>query len=121
MGSYASAQSAALSLIKRKGAPATFRRTSTTLDPVSQARSESTATASLYTVGLPPGRSAEFHLGSLQRRNIIELHIAQKGSTFAPQPGDVVAWAGHEWAVIWSTTYDPDADGAIYTKAYAER
>lgn len=121
MSTYAALTDAALRLIQAKGAPLPLQRTATaTFDPVTQARTTTTASYSFRAVGLPPGRSAEFRVGTLERRDLIELHIAQKSQIVRPEPGDVVTWGGKSWTIIWAATYDPAADGAIYTLAYAE-
>lgn len=119
---YTGPAASALALIKAKGAPVTLTRTTTAYDPVTQAvTSTSTATATLYGVGLSPGRSAEYRIGSLQSRNILEMHLALQGAPFEPANGDVIAWKGHEWRVIWVDVLDPAGDFPIYAKAYAER
>lgn len=118
---YSAAAATANSLIGRKGATVTFTRESaSTYDPVTQTESASTTTFTMKAVGVPPGRSAEFRIGSLERRNIIELHLAPLGGT-TPLPGDKVRWAGADWTVIWANNLDPAADGSPYALAYAER
>ena len=142
---YAGAAATALALISAKGGQMRLRRVTTTLDPVTQAATETTDASVFRAVGLPPGKSAEYHLGSLQGRNIIELHIAQLGQApeanlyaalgyvdadyiadiigvdLVPQPGDIVTWTGADWRVIWVNALNPAGDLAVYTKAYAER
>lgn len=118
---YAAAASTAYSLIGRKGATATFtREAATTFNPVTQAETTSTTTFSLRAVGVPPGRSAEFRIGSLERRSIVELHLAPNG-WMTPMPGDKARWAGADWTVIWANALDPAADGSPYALAYLER
>jgi hypothetical protein len=118
---YSAAAATARSLIGRKGALTTFTREVVgAFNPVTQASTTTTTTFSLPAVGIPPGRSAEFRIGSLERRNLIELHIAPSGG-MTPQPGDKVRWAGADWSVIWANNLDPAADGAPYSLAYAER
>lgn len=118
---YASAAATAYGLIDKKGASATFTRVNATaFNPVTQTETATTSTFSLRAVGVPPGRSAEFRIGSLERRNIIELHLAPQGGT-TPVPGDKVTWGGSDWTVIWSNSLDPAADGAPYALVYAER
>lgn len=118
---YSAAASTARSLIGRKGATATFtRETVGAFNPVTQTETVTSTTFALPAVGVPPGRSAEFRIGSLERRNLVELHIAPSGGT-TPVPGDKVRWANADWTVIWANTLDPAADGAPYALAYAER
>lgn len=118
---YAAAANTANGLIGRKGALATFtRETPGSYNPVTQSESVATTTFTLRAVGVPPGRSAEFRVGSLERRNIIELHLAPLGGN-TPLPGDKVAWAGADWTVIWANALNPAADGSPYALAYAER
>lgn len=118
---YASASATAYALIGKKGAEATFTRVSSaTFNPVTQAETTTTTTFKMPALGVPPGRSAEFRLGSLERRNIIELHLAPQGGT-TPIAGDKVAWAGADWTVIWANALNPAADGSPYALVYAER
>lgn len=118
---YAAAAATAFNLIGRKGADAVFTRLSpATFDPVTQVETTSSEVFTLKAVGVPPGKSAEFRIGSLERRNLIELHVAPRGGT-TPQPGDTVNWAGANWTVIWANALNPAADGSPYTLAYAER
>jgi hypothetical protein len=71
-------------------------------------------------VALPPGRSAEFRIGSLEKRNIIEIHLAPLQGT-VPEPGDKVTWGLRDWTVVWVSNYHPAADGSPYCFIYAER
>ena len=80
----------------------------------------STTTFTMKGVGLAPGKGAEFRVGSLASRNLIELHLAPNlGET--PVPGDKVRWRNADWTVIWANPLDPAGDGAPYCLAYAER
>lgn len=118
---YGAAAATAASLIARKGALATFTRESASAyNPVTQTETTSTTSFTLPAAGVPPGRSAEFRIGSLERRNIIELHLAPRGGN-TPLPGDKVRWGGADWTVIWANNLDPAADGSPYALAYAER
>src|SRR5574343_2099066 len=109
MGAYDSADESALRLIMAKGAAVPIKRTAETLtDPVAQTRTSTTTTYTMRAVGLPPGHSATYRIGSLEGRKLLELHIAQQGLAIEPLPGDVVAWAGAEWTVFWADTYKPD-------------
>lgn len=122
MGAYDQPAATALRLITAKGAAVPIKRTVETMtDPVTQARTSTTTTYTMRAVGLPPGRSAAYRIGTLEGRKLLELHIAQKGLAIEPGPGDVVTWAGAEWTVFWSDTYKPDGATAVYTLAYAER
>lgn len=112
----------ALGLITRKGANAVFSREDrSNIDPVTQTGAETPVTATLKAVEIPPGKSAEFRVGSLVGRKVIQLYVARYGTTFAPAEGDTVTWGGVAHKVINVTHYDPAADGAILTVAYAER
>lgn len=118
---YSAAARTANGLIGRKGATATFtRETPGTFNPVTQVEAVTTTTFTMKAVGVPPGRSAEFRIGSLERRNIIELHLAPNGGT-TPIPGDKVRWDGSDWTVIWANALNPAADGSPYALIYAER
>lgn len=122
MSTYAASAATAKSLISRKGTAVTFTRTNKgSFDPVTQTETGGrTTTLTMPGVGLAPGKSAEFRIGSLDRRNIIELHLAPSlGAT--PVPGDKVRWSGADWTVIWVNALDPASDGSPYCLAYAER
>lgn len=122
MSTYAASAATALNLIRRKGTNVTFtRKVQGTFDPVTQAETGGRdTTLTMPGVGLAPTKSAEFRIGSLDRRSIIELHLAPNlGAT--PIPGDKVRWAGADWTVIWVNALDPASDGSPYCHAYAER
>lgn len=123
MAKYDRQAASALALIKRKGTLVTISRAvDDVVDPVTQDRTPGTPiTGQFYVVGLPPGKSAEFVLGSLVNRNVIQLYIARFGSTMTPSPGDTFEWAGVEYALLPPVThYDPAGDGAVLTVGYGE-
>lgn len=122
MGKYDAFAATALSLIGRKGADLIVTRNASSFDPITEVETVAPGnTATFKAVGLPPGRSAVDRVGSLVDRNIIEFHIARLGVAMEPQPGDVAIWGGQSWTLIEQTSYDPAADGPIYTRALAER
>lgn len=109
-------------LIGKKGGVITLTRESDgTFDPVTQNRTPANTSETFKAVVLPPGKSAEFQVGSLVNRNLIELHVAMKGKSITPQNGDVVRWQNYDWRIIWTSVYDPSGAAPIYVKAYAER
>lgn len=121
MGTYDAASSLALRLISSKGTDVVFtRENERAFDPVTQEYTSSALTLPMKAVGLPPGKSAEFRVGKLERRNLLELHCAPNGGT-VPQPGDKARWNGVDWAVIWVSELNPAADGAPYCLVYVER
>lgn len=121
MPKYAGAAATAYNLIARKGAPVAFtRETTAAFNPVTQQETKSTITFTLNGVAVPPDKSAEFRIGSLAKRNLVELHLAPNLGV-SPQPGDKARWAGADWTVIWSNALDPAADGSPYALAYLER
>jgi hypothetical protein len=122
MGKYEALAATALALIARKGALVTFTRKNTgPVNPITDVESPAaTITGTFQVVGLPPGRSAESRVGSLIGRKLMEFHIARKGALMEPSPGDTVEWGSTTWTLFWTQTYDPAADGAIYTLAYGE-
>ena len=122
MSKYDGLINTALSMISRKGALARLTHVEdATFDPVTQNTTSQTRTYDVQAVGLPPTKGAEYRVGSLLMRNVLEFQIAQKGLSIVPKPGDKIRWAGQEWRIIWATTYDPAADGSIMTTAYGER
>lgn len=122
MPKYASAASTANTLTASFGSAVTFKRTTKgTFNPVTQTDTgASTSTFSMTAVGIAPGRSAEYRIGSIVGRKLIELHCAPNLST-TPEPGDVATWAGKDWRVIWANALDPAGDGSPYVLVYAER
>ena len=122
MSVYTPAANTAYGLLLRKGLPVTItRRTPGTFDPVTQQETgASTKTISMLGLALPPGKSADFRVGSLQGRNVLEFHFAPR-EVESLQPGDIVAWGGKEWTIFWVSNLDPIGAGAAYTLAYAER
>ena len=119
---FTSQINAADRLIRKFGGTVTLIRTTEgEFDPVTQERQPALQSALFRAAILPPGKSAEYRIGSIVGRNLIELHMAQKGQSMQPMPGDQVRWSNYDWTIIWATTYDPSGAGAIYSKAYAER
>lgn len=122
MATYQSFIDLADKMIRAKGASATLTRPGDTgFDPVTQTATPDPDAATVRAVGFPPSRQAEHHIGSLVGRTVMEFYIALKSQTIVPSPGDLLRWAGVEYRVIWSQTYDPAGDGAIFTLAYGER
>ncbi|CAB4130454.1 hypothetical protein UFOVP119_78 [uncultured Caudovirales phage] len=108
-------------LLSKYGASVVFTRTEqSAFNPVTQVTTAVSSTFKMNGAGFPPGKSAEFRIGSLERRNIVELRLAPKGGTL-PQPGDRAAWNGSTWNIIWVGALDPAGDGAPYCVAYGER
>jgi hypothetical protein len=118
---YASQAAGALKSISAKGGDVTFVRAGTaSYDPVTQVEVTANTTLTMKGVALPPGKSAEFRVGSLANRRLIELHLAPKLGP-CPLPGDKLVWAGFDWTVVWVSELNPAGDGAPYCLAYAER
>lgn len=123
MGTYDRQAASALALIKRKGRKITVTRAvADSFDPVTQDRIAGVdITGEFFAVGLPPGRSSEFQIGSIVNRNVIQLYIARADQTMVPSPGDTVEWGGLQYALLPPVThYDPADDGAVLTVAYGE-
>lgn len=122
MGIYAAAASTAHALLSSRGADVTFsRKKSGSFDPITQTETGGgTFSITMKGVGIPPGRSAENRIGSLERRNIVELHLAPREGA-VPEVGDTARWAQKDWTVIWISELDPAADGSPYALAYLER
>lgn len=123
MGKFDADAAAALDLIKEVGALVTFSRDGVTaFDPVTQERTTSAASGSLYCVEIPAGKSSELKIGSLVGRNVVQLYIARSGSSFEPKVGDAFTWGGAVYAIIPPLThYNPAGDGPILTVAHGER
>lgn len=121
-GVYDGIAASTLAMIKAKGVRVTLTRTTVTLDPVTQDSESESVEYNMHVVGLPAGDGAVVHVGSLERRNIIEMHIALKGVGVEPLPGDSVQWGGFAWRVLKvPQVFKPDAVTPIYAKAYLER
>lgn len=114
----------ALRLIKKNGGTLeVMRQQAAAFDPVTR---RTTAAATLVRnfacVALPPGRSQSLVPSTLREKLEIEFHIAQAGNQdFVPMEADSALWAGQRYRLLWSTTYDPAGDGAIYTLAYGAK
>lgn len=124
MGKFDDMAQTALELITEFGASVTLTRAVDAIfDPVTQDRvAAAPVTGTFKAVEIPPGKSAEFRLGSLVKRNVIQLYLARWGVAMEPAPGDTLLWKGATYTILSPVThYDPAADGAILTVAYAER
>lgn len=109
-------------LIRAKGAAVTLTRSAQSGDdPVAQTATVADTAYTFRGVGFPAGNGAEKRIGSLVGRNVMEFYLAQKDQTIEPAPGDALAFGSNTWRIVWSKTYDPAADGSIFTLAYAER
>lgn len=121
---YAAQAASALAMIKAKGEPvAVTHEIRGTLNPVTQVTTgQLTITETFHMVGLPPGQSAAFVVGSLQGKKMLEFHIAPDAAnhTFLPGPGDVLTWAGVAYTLSWSSALAPDGGDPLYVKAYGE-
>lgn len=116
---YASLIATAKRLIKAKGASTTLTRVA--VSAVDTAADTDTATPSTYTidaVGIPPSRSAEYRIGSLVNRNLMEFYMTSDEVT--PDKGDSVLWLGQNYKLIWVNVLNPNAQGTIFTQAYGE-
>jgi hypothetical protein len=123
MSEYDAFRVTALALIARKGANLVLMRADNSLDVIhdTDAGTGTPLYETMKAVAVPPGPSAVNRIGSLVGRNIVEFHIARLGTSMQPEPGDTAIWGGEDWTVIEQTTYDPAADGPIYTRVLAER
>jgi hypothetical protein len=122
MAKYQAAIDLAASLLTKKGGDLTVtRRTTSAFDPVTQVETTTSTEHVFKAIVLPPGKAAEFEVGSLVGKRAIQITFAQKDQTIIPEPGDTVAWQGYVWTIFWSSTTDPSGDGPIITSAYAER
>lgn len=120
--SYAAATATAQRLLQRKGRRITLTRPGQgTIDEVAGTRTPGgDLTATFNVVGLPPGKSAEYQIGTLLGRVIEQFYMARVTGSLDPLPGDVIPWKGTTLKLIWVATYDPDASGAILHMAYGE-
>lgn len=123
MGKFDDMAQTALELITEFGASVTLSRAvDDTVDPVSQDRTPGTpVTGAFMAVEIPAGKSAEYRTGSLVGRDVIQLYLARWGVSMEPTKGDTLPWKGSIFTIFHATHYDPAADGAILTVAYAER
>jgi len=122
MSLYTPAAETVHGILNRKGVTVTITRSiAGAFDPVTQQETGSTTrTMAMKGVALPPGKSAEFRIGSLQGRNVLEFHFAPREAEVL-QPGDRVTWQGAEWTLFWVSNLDPVGAGPVYVLAYAER
>lgn len=121
--SYAAQTALAKRLIGQKGRQLTVTRPNQgAFDEIAGTRAAGGAKTGIFKcVGFPPGKSAEREIGTLVNRKLQEFYLAWVSGTVTDlEPGDIIPWKGVDWPVIWSATYDPDGNGVIFTKAYAE-
>lgn len=121
--SYAAATATAKRLLTAKGQRIIITRSGQgTADEIAGTRSAGTDMTGLFAcVGLPPGKSAEFQIGSLIGREIVSFYLARvAGQIVNPLPGDTIPWGDRTYKIVWIATYDPDATGAILHQAYGE-
>lgn len=119
MGVYDSLVATADRLIKAKGAATTLaRESSASFDAATDTDVKSNPDYDIYAVGIAPGRSAEYRIGSLQGRNLMEFYISSKSVT--PTKGDTIAWLGKTYKLVWVNVLNPNADATIFTQAYGE-
>jgi hypothetical protein len=126
MGIYDRQAATALRLIKKAGGVLTVSREAPStgaIDPVTRrAMPAQVITRDFPCVALPPGKQQSLVPQSLREKLEIEFHIAQKGNQdFIPMETDYAVWGGTRYRIVWTTTYDPAADGAIYTLAYGAK
>lgn len=122
MGAYDAAAAAARRILGKKGRPVVMVRPGQGApNPITGRRAAGADLQAVFNcVALPPGRSAEYAIGSLVGRRITEFHLARTSGDLDPQPGDVLPWGGKDYTVVWSAVYDPDDEGMVYAKAYGE-
>ncbi len=121
MSRYDTLADNALALIRRMGALCAVTRTNSVLtDPVTQAKTETTNTMQFAVVGMPPGKSAEFRVGSLQGRSVIEFTAAPVDNVSVLMPGDKVSFGGQSYVVFWASHIKPDGLRTVISTAYAE-
>lgn len=120
--SYAAATAAAKRLLGAKGKRVVLARAQQgAKDEVSGRRAAgSPLSATFNAVGLPPGKSAEYQIGTLLGRRILTFYMARVSGSIDPLPGDTLLWGSITYKIIWVATYDPDASGAIFHQAYGE-
>ena len=122
MSQYLGIAKTVAALIAKKGTAVTISREVVLgRDPVTQMVMTELKSEKFVAAILPPGRQAQFRVGSLEGKNAVELHIAMKDRNMTPAPGDKVTAGGVAYTIFWAQTYDPALDGPVYTLAYAER
>lgn len=123
-GKYDAVAATALRQISAKGGSAILRRPAGTagFEPVTQTFSEGSPKVEVKAsmVKLPAGQQARYRIPELVTANTQEFHIALRGVTLQPAPGDEIDFKGTTYKVLWARTYDPAGDGAIYAMAYGE-
>lgn len=111
----------ALRLISKAGGDAVVtRRSAGTLDAVADTDTGASTSHTLKAVGIAPGKSAEFRIGSLVNRSIMLFYFALKGASIEPTTGDRVTWRGATYRLIWADVLSPDGGAGIIVTAYGE-
>jgi hypothetical protein len=117
---YEQATAMARRLLAKKGKAVTITAKTGAPNPIAGTRAAGAATSTFNCVGFPAGKSAEFHVGSLVKRNVHEFHLARTAGTLEPEPGMTLPWKGKVYTLLWAAVYDPDDRGMVYAKAYGE-
>jgi len=124
MGTFLSARNTAQKLIAKKGALVTLSRpkAGSYFDPVTQSEvAAGSDTWTFHAAIFPASTGTIYAARSLELTVTDEAYFAMDNGNVVPMPGDVVTLSGVSYKVKWAKTYDPAADGAIFTEAYLER
>lgn len=124
MGKYDSQAATALRILTKKGGLITIERERpASMDPVTRREVPADATTRTFAcLKLPAGSSLALVPQTLREKIEVELHLSQQGvRDFEPAPGDVAVVGAVRYRILWSRTYDPASDGAVYTLAYGAR
>jgi hypothetical protein len=120
MGKFLSLAETAEALISQFGGEVSVKRlNSANFDPITQTEIKAGSTEIFKACVLPPSREATYKLKTLELSATAEVYFALKDRSFIPGPGDTFDWNGKSYTINHSQTYDPAADGAIFSIAYA--
>jgi hypothetical protein len=119
---YEQAAAMARRLLAKKGKSVVLTKANSgTINAIAGTRNPgANQTAIFNCVGFPAGKSAEYHVGSLIKRNVHEFHLARTSGSLDPEPGMLLPWGGKQYTLLWAAVYDPDDRGMVYAKAYGE-
>lgn len=110
-------------MVKAKGALATFTRSITEVDPVTQLASGSAVTYTAHVLAAPLSAGKARYLfgeGADITKPRLSLSVALSGVAQELKIGDRFPWSGKQYALVSIEPLDLAGDGAIYASGYAE-
>lgn len=103
------------------GVTVTQKTDASVTDPATETVSQTTTTETFTAVRLPPGRNAQYEIGTLKKESFEEFYFDMLGKTVVPGPGDVVVFGSETYTLFWHYKIAPDGGAPVFVRAYGER